>query len=72
MNKASFKSKFQNLQMKQGNMLGIDEENITNEQKRSMNIWMHILNTNLKKISFQKFSLNSLENYDYENVQFFQ
>jgi len=46
----------------------IDENNITPEQKKSMNIWMHILNMNLKKATFDKISLNQLENYDYHDV----
>jgi len=47
----------------------IDEENISTEQKKSMNIWMHILNINLKKTTFKKLSLHSLENYEYNDVR---
>ena len=46
----------------------IDYENITNEQKKSMNIWICTLNYNLKKGNSNKLSFHQLENYDYRDV----
>ena len=51
--------------------VNIDVENIQPEQKKSMNIWMYVLNINLKKITSKKISLNDLENYEYLDVFFF-
>ena len=50
--------------------VNIDVENIKTEQKKSMNIWMYVLNVNLKKITSRKISLNDLENYEYLDVFF--
>lgn len=46
----------------------INFQKLTDSQKKSLNIWIHILDETLKNTTSNKLSFRRLENYQYSNV----
>lgn len=48
----------------------IDFDNITNTQKKSMHLWIHLLDKYVQKATFNRLNLHDLENLEIKNVLF--